>query len=101
MHLEVIYLHLCEHMMHRKLNPQFVLTTVYIQQVSDAQVDTTSSNDKSSEEVEDVSENLKFLFFLWFDRPQLVVFRLGCLFLLWLDNALVLNRLNCVTCFKT
>jgi hypothetical protein len=39
---------------------------VYIEQASDAQVDTTSSDDKSSEEVEDVSENLKFLFFLWF-----------------------------------
>jgi len=36
---------------------------VYIEQASDAQVDTTSSDDKSSEEVEDVSENLKFLFF--------------------------------------
>ena len=36
---------------------------VCIEQASDAQVDTTSSDDKSSEEVEDVSENLKFLFF--------------------------------------
>jgi hypothetical protein len=59
---------------------------VYIEQASDAKVDTTS-DDKSSEEVEDVSENPFFLL-LWFAQPQLVAFRLGCLFLLALENAL-------------
>ena len=101
MHLEVIYLHLCEHMMHRKLNPQFVLTTVYIQQVSDAQVDTTSSDDKSSEEVEDVSENLKFLFFYGLLDLNWLHFDWVAFFFLHWIMPLVLNRLNCVTCFKT
>lgn len=53
---------------------------VYIQQVSDAQLDTASSDDKSSEEVEDVSENLNFCFLFYGFSTSIGCFLIGLLF---------------------
>ena len=59
------------------------------------------SDDKSSEEVEDVSENLKFLFFYGLLDLNWLHFDWVAFFFLHWIMPLVLNRLNCVTCFKT